>query len=35
MVVMITGIHISQEIFATDVLIALKLSLEHRRKHVL
>ena len=35
MVVMIAGIHISQEIFAIDVLTALKLSLEHRRKHVL
>ena len=32
---MITGIHISQEIFAIDVLTALKSSLEQRRKHVL
>ena len=35
MVVMMAGIHISQEIFAIDVLIALKSSLEQRRKHVL
>ena len=34
-VVMITGIHISQEIFAIDVLTALKSSLEQRLKHVL
>ena len=34
-VVMIAGIHISQEIFAIDILIALKPSLEHDRKHVL
>ena len=34
-VVMIAGIHISQEIFAIDVLTALKSSLEQRRKHVL
>ena len=36
-VVMITcsSIHISQEIFAIDVLTALKSSLEQRRKHVL
>ena len=32
---MIAGIHISQEIFAIDVLTALKSSLEQRRKHVL
>ena len=32
---MITGIHISQEIFANDVLTALKSSLEQRRKYVL
>ena len=32
---MITGIHISQEIFAIDVLTALKSSLEQRRHHVL
>ena len=30
---MITGIHISQEIFAIDILTALKSSLEQRRKH--
>ena len=35
MVVMMAGIHISQEIFAIDVLSALKSSLEQRRKHVL
>ena len=29
------SIHISQEIFAIDVLTALKSSLEQRRKHVL
>ena len=29
------GIHISQEIFAIDVLTALKSSLEQHRKHVL
>ena len=34
-VVMIAGIHISQEIFAIDMLTALKPSLEHDRKHVL
>ena len=36
-VVMITcnSIHISQEIFAIDVLTALKSSLEQHRKHVL
>ena len=33
-VVMITGIHISQEIFAIDMLTALKPSLEHDRKHI-
>ena len=35
MVVMIAGIHISQEIFEIDVLTVLKSSLEQRRKHVL
>ena len=35
MVVMMAGIHASQEIFAIDVLRALKSSLEQRRKHVL
>ena len=35
MVVMMAGIHISQEIFAIDVLTALKSSLEQRRTHVL
>ena len=35
MVVMMAGIHISQEIFAIDVLTALKSSLEQRQKHVL
>ena len=35
MVVMMAGIHISQEIFAIDVLRTLKSSLEQRRKHVL
>ena len=35
MVVMMAGIHISQEIFAIDVLRALKSTLEQRRKHVL
>ena len=34
-VVMIAGIHISQEIFAIDMLTVLKPSLEHNRKHVL
>ena len=34
-VVMIAGIHISQEIFAIDMLTALKPSLEHDCKHVL
>ena len=29
------SIHISQEVFAIDVLTALKSSLEQRRKHVL
>ena len=32
-VVMVAGIHISQEIFAFDILTALKPSLEHDRKH--
>ena len=32
---MIVGIYILQEIFAIDVLIALKFSLEYHRKHVL
>ena len=32
---MITGIDLSQEIFAIDMLRALKSSLKHRRKHVL
>ena len=32
---MITCIHISREIFAIDVLTALKFSMEHRQKHVL
>ena len=32
---MIADIHISQEIFAFDVLTALKSSLEQRRKYVL
>ena len=31
MVVMIAGIHISQEIFSIDTLTALKPSLEHNR----
>ena len=35
MVVMIAGIHISQETFAIDVLTALKSSLEQCRKHAL
>ena len=35
MVEMITGIDISQEIFAIGVLRTLKSSLKHRRKHVL
>ena len=30
---MISGVHISQEIFAIDMLAALKSSLEHGRKH--
>ena len=34
-VVMIAGVHISQEIFAIDMLTTLKTSLEHDRKHVL
>ena len=34
-VVMIAGIHISEEISAIDVFTALKSYLEHRRKHVL
>ena len=34
-VVMIAGIHISQETFAINVLTALKSSSEHRWKHVL
>ena len=33
--VMIAGIHISQDVFATDMLKALKPSSEHDRKHVL
>ena len=32
---MIADIHILEEIFANDILIALKPSLEHDRKHVL
>ena len=32
---MIAGIHISQEIFAIDMLTVLKPSLEHDRKRVL
>ena len=35
MVVMITGIDLSQEIFAIDMLRILKSSLKHRPKHVL
>ena len=35
LVVMITNIDVSQEIFAMDMLKALKSSLKHRRKHVL
>ena len=35
LVVMVVGIHISQETFAIDVLTALKSSLKERRKHVL
>ena len=35
MVVMIAVIHISQEMFASDMLTALKPSLEHDRKRVL
>ena len=31
---MIAGIHRSQEIFAIDMLTAIKLSLEHDSKHV-
>ena len=34
-VVMIADVHISQEIFAIDMLTALKPSLEYDRKHVL
>ena len=34
-VVMIAGIHISQEMFAIDMLTALKPSFEHGGKHVL
>ena len=34
-IVMIAGFHISQEIYAIDVLTALKSSLKQRRKHVL
>ena len=34
-VVMIAGIHISQEIFANDIFTVSKRSLEHDRKHVL
>ena len=33
-VVMIAGTHTSQEIFAIDMLTALKPSLEHNHKHV-
>ena len=32
---MIVNIYLSQEIFAIDMLRALKSSLKHRRKHVL
>ena len=35
MVVMITGIDLSQEIFAVNMFRTLKSSLKHRRKHVL
>ena len=35
MVIMITGIDLSQEIFAIDMLRILKSSLKYRRKHVL
>ena len=35
MAVMIARIHISQKLFAIDMLAALKSSLEHHRKHVL
>ena len=35
MVEMITGIDLSQEIFASNGLRTLKSSLKHRRKHVL
>ena len=35
MAVLIAGIHISQELFAIDMLTALKSSLKHDRKHVL
>ena len=34
-VVMVTSIDLSQEIFATDMLRALKSTLEHYLKHVL
>ena len=34
-VVMIANIHLSQEIFAIDMVRALKFSLKHCRKHVL
>ena len=34
-VVMVTSFDISQEIFSSDMLTALKSSLKHRRKHVL
>ena len=34
-IVVITSIVLSQEIFAIDILTALKSSLKHRRKHVL
>ena len=35
MVVMFTGLDLSQEIFAVNMLRTLKSSLKHRRKHVL
>ena len=35
MVVMTTGIGLSQELFAVNMLRTLKSSLKHRRKHVL
>ena len=35
MVVMTTGIDLSQELFAVNMLRTLKSSLKHRRKHVL